>query len=248
MEYSISTERWSGPLEKLLELIEEKKMNITEVSLAEVTGGFLTYLKALETNNAPHMLIADFLVIASKLILIKSKNLIPSFELSSEEAEDIKGLENRLKFYQEFKGAQKHVHSGWGGIEKMFSREFLASRTPGFFPPKFVTSELMLHALMDVLGAFEKTAIPKERITREIVSLKTRIQELVGRLTSVPQAFSKLYGEKQNKGEVVVLFLAILHLIKDQFVHVEQSGHFDEIFLRTKEAEVNIPVAPEGDF
>jgi segregation and condensation protein A len=248
MEYSISTERWSGPLEKLLELIEEKKMEITEVSLADVTGGFLSYVKSLETHNAPHMLIADFLVIASRLILIKSKFLIPSFEISEEEAQDIKGLEARLKFYQEFKPAQKRIQAGWSGVPRMYSREFLASRMPGFFPPKHVSSELMLASFQNAIGVLEKTVIPQERIKREIVSLKSKIQDVVRRLTSTPQAFSTFSGGKKDKGEVVVLFLAILHLIKEQHVHVEQSGHFDEIFLKKREGVDPSLVALEGEF
>ncbi|MEK7162430.1 MAG: segregation/condensation protein A, partial [Patescibacteria group bacterium] len=95
--YELKLENYQGPLQKLLELIEEKKMEITIINLAEVTSSFFEYLKKLEALGMDHSLLADFLVIASKLLLIKSKVLLPSLPLTEEEESDIRGLESQLK-------------------------------------------------------------------------------------------------------------------------------------------------------
>ena len=99
MPYELSLEYYKGPLDKLLELVEEKKLEITQISLAEVTADFLNYLKTLDESRANHSLIADFLVVASKLVLIKSKMLLPSLPLDEEEESDIRNLEERLKLF-----------------------------------------------------------------------------------------------------------------------------------------------------
>ena len=83
MNYELKTEQFSGPIEKLWELIEEKKLEITELNLAEVTADFLNYLKTIE--KVEPKLLADFVVIASRLLLIKSKALLPNLELTVEE-------------------------------------------------------------------------------------------------------------------------------------------------------------------
>ena len=107
----MSLEKFSGPLDILLSLIEEKKMAINEISLSQVTDQFLDYLKNLENNTERETfesmeyqrILADFLVIASRLILIKSRSLLPNLVLSEEEESDIKELEERLRIYQQIK-------------------------------------------------------------------------------------------------------------------------------------------------
>lgn len=237
MDYEIKTERYTGPLEKLLELIEDKKLEITQVNLAEVTNGFLTYLKTLETERAPQSLIADFLVVASKLILIKSKVLLPSFELSQEEESDVKNLEDRLRLYQELRETQTHLKKLWHSSPQMFDREFLASKVVGFFPPKTLSLQDLSDSVSKLLGELEKMRKPAERVKNEIISLKQKIQDVLGRLSSTPLSFKKLGNENAEKQEMVILFLAVLHLIKEQFVSVDQGNHFDEIFISLREGK-----------
>jgi len=118
--YQLATEKFSGPIEKLLELIEGKKLEITDLSLAEITADFLSYLQNLQTriNTDKNTdlngydgtrLIADFVVVASQLLLIKSKSLLPDLKLTGEEEEGIKDLEGRLEFYRNFKPAIAHI-------------------------------------------------------------------------------------------------------------------------------------------
>ena len=112
MSYELKFDYYEGPLDKLLNLVEEKKLEITAVNLAEVTADFIKYVETLEAEGARGT-IADFLIVASKLILIKSKVLLPGLELSEEEESDVRSLEFRLKLYKELKLAQARIKSGW---------------------------------------------------------------------------------------------------------------------------------------
>ena len=123
MVYEYKTEKFSGPLEKLLELIEGRKLDVSELSLAEVTADFLNYLKTIGAVSPK--ILADFVVVASRLVLIKSKALLPALQISEEERADIKDLENRLKIYREVKNAGVGVRRLWESRAALFSRELL---------------------------------------------------------------------------------------------------------------------------
>jgi segregation and condensation protein A len=127
MNYELKLEQYSGPLEKLLELIEERKLEVTEISLGQVTEDFLRHLNDLKAKTGAlqegdpvehsvraHLrLLVDFIIVASRLILIKSKSLLPGLELSGEEEADIKDLERRLFIYKELKPAMRLIASLW---------------------------------------------------------------------------------------------------------------------------------------
>lgn len=233
MPYELNLEQYQGPLQKLLELIEEKKMEITVVSLAEVTGGFFDYLKKLEEAGASHSILADFLVVASKLILIKSKVLLPSLPLTDEEEMDIRSLEGRLKIYQEFKKAQLHVKGLWKVSPQMFSREYLMTKEATFYPPKSATAEALAKAVARVAGELEKFLKPVVKVKNEIIHLKQKIEEVFRRLTEIPIGFKKMH-EGRGRSELVVLFLAILHLVREQLISADQDGQFEEITIAKK--------------
>lgn len=127
--YELTVGEFKGPLEKLLELIEAEKMDVSEVSMARVTDDFLKYLDALKTSGlAEHAaeemaldkirldlrVLADFISVASRLIFLKSKYLLPGLSLTDEEEADIKDLEERLKRYQDLKPALRYLNQLWG--------------------------------------------------------------------------------------------------------------------------------------
>ena len=98
--YKVKLEQFQGPLDLLLQLTEEKKLDITEISLAKVTDQYLTYLKNSEVISLDDL--ANFLIIASRLILIKSRMLLPTLELSKEEEQDIETLKRQLEEYKRY--------------------------------------------------------------------------------------------------------------------------------------------------
>ncbi|MFH0806207.1 MAG: segregation/condensation protein A [Candidatus Brennerbacteria bacterium] len=232
LAYELKTACYQGPIAKLVELIEEKQLAILEFSLAEVTTDFLSYVETLEAeeegNAALSGLLADFLVVASKLILIKSKALIPSLVLTGEEEEDIRDLEARVRLYRELKNLQPLIREGWGDMPKMATREFLLSEEAIFYPPpKLVLSDLH-NAVGRLAGELERIARPLQKITGTIIHLKEKIEEIFARVKTQALSFGELQ-KGRSRGEAVVLFLAMLHLIKSQLVRVTQADHFSDI-------------------
>ncbi|KKU91300.1 MAG: Segregation and condensation protein A [Candidatus Jorgensenbacteria bacterium GW2011_GWA1_48_11] len=232
MTYELALDAYRGPLDKLLELVEEKKLAITEISLAAVTADFLAYLKKLEAEKIDQILLADFLAVASKLILIKSKFLLPSLVTEEDELE-IRDLEIRLRLYQEIKQAMILVKRSWQPLPQIFSREYLAQIGPVFYPPREVTAETLHSVLVGLFADFEKIFRPVAVIKTEIINLKAKIEEVFKKLTDRPLEFQKL-SNRHSKNELIVLFLAILHLIKEQLILVNQPTHFREMTIVRK--------------
>lgn len=239
MNYELSLEHYQGPLPKLLELIETKKLEITLVSLAQVTADFLKYLetqvkqeqdKDTALGESAANVLADFLLIASKLLLIKSKVLLPTLTLSEEEASDIQNLELRLKLYQELKNAERHLKDKWQALPQMIGREFFASRAPIFYPPPSITQKQLLELLIKIIGELETIWRPQVALKHEFINLKNKIEEVVARLHDTPASLEQLHAQR-SKGELIILFLAILHLLKEQLIEVKQKGAFGEIFI-----------------
>ncbi|MDP2695931.1 MAG: segregation/condensation protein A [bacterium] len=237
MTYQVKLEQFTGPLAKLLELIEERQLEITTINIAEVTADFIKYTQTLEEEGDPHLL-ADFLVVASHLVLIKSKTLLPSLELTQEEESNIHDLEARLKLYKEFKQAAQHVGELWSRKNIALARPLLSlvGDTSVFYPPKNLAVDDMagcIGRLFNELKEFLPDATQK--IKRTIVSLEKKMQELIDRFQTAMEHSFKSLTQSKSKQEIVVLFLALLHLAKSKIIKVEQSGQFGDIILRKQD-------------
>ena len=238
--YELKIEKFAGPIEKLLELIEAKHLDITELSLAEVTADFLNYFKMLtnadkmETNgeklSASSGILADFVVVASRLLLIKSKALLPVLEISEEEEKEIKDLEERLKLYKEFKAARESIKKLWNEKPLVFSREFLAFQQPFFYPPKDLDVSRLNSAISGLLNDLNQFILETKNIKISIISLEEKMNEMLERVKTSVLKFKDLVRDK-SRSEIVALFLAVLHLLKNELVKVEQEDHFAEISI-----------------
>lgn len=237
MVYLINEWGYQGPIEKLLELVEEKKLEITTINLAKVTGDFLIYFqKVREEGDDVKPILADFLVVVSRLLLIKSKVLIPDLELTEEEEEDIRDLEFRLKIYKELGRAKRIIAGMWREKPLSVKREPFATEKPVFYPPKSINPDDLKETLKRMVALLEKTLIPKEKIKQEMVNLKDKIEHILKKITSIPLGL-KTFHETGSRGELVVLFIAVLHLVKDNMLHVIQEGHFSEIHIAKKSSD-----------
>ncbi len=254
MEYETRVGEFSGPLEKLLELIEAEKMDINEVSLAKVTDDFLRYLETFKGGleiSAEGMtdaenkfridlrVLADFVSVASKLIFLKSKYLLPGLALSEEEEADIKDLESRLHIYQQLKPAIKLINQLWATSHHSFSRPYLIGKMtmPGqttFYPGKSLSTEALAAALSNIFESIKTYDMETETIKEKIVTLEEKISEVLGRIQKEGDMhFNALSGEK-SRGEMIVVFLAILHLAREQLVLLEQMENFSDIMVKKK--------------
>ncbi|MFA5098934.1 MAG: segregation/condensation protein A [Candidatus Paceibacterota bacterium] len=231
--YEYTTEKFSGPIEKLLELIEEKKLEITDLSLAEITADFLEYVKKIEAIEP--RLLADFVAVAASLLLIKSKSLLPDLKLTTDEEENIRDLEGRLDFYRNFKPAMAHIKRLAQEKNVEISRPLFFCRPEVFYPSPKITIENLLKAAEKVLEAIRE--MPEEqKIERSLVTLEEKIEEIVARLKAELEhstSFGSLLKDKP-RSEVVVLFLALLHLLAGQKISVQQNKGFSDILIEQK--------------
>ncbi len=231
--YELKMDRFTGPLEKLLALVEERELPINDISLAAVTGDFLDYLKKLE-GGVETVFLSDFLVIAAKLVLIKSKTLLPSIELTAEEEGEIKDLESRLAIYREFKAAGALLKNNWHPLPAMYRRPLLTSFREGmlFYPPEGVTAVTLLISLLAAVKRFEEIIPEKATVKKILVTVEEKVQELLSRFAErIAHSFASVAKDK-SRDEVIALFLAILHLLKEKKIEVEQGEHFSDILVK----------------
>ena len=239
--FQAKLEQYNGPLDKLLELIEEQKLEITSLSLSQVTLDFLDYLKKEGSSVKPEIL-SDFLVVASRLVLIKSKTLIPDLELKEDEERDIHDLELRLKLYRTFSvrsgGKALEIVRLWNKAHVMIGRPLLAGlvETKQFYPGENLTAETLHGAVLRIMSEL-KAILPETRTIRQsLVSLEEKIQELLLRCKEAQeQKFSAVLKDKP-RGEVIVLFLALLHLLKAKSISVRQDDVFSDIIVKRTNA------------
>lgn len=253
MEYELALDNFKGPLDKLLELIEAEKMDVGEVSLAKVTDDFLKYLETLKEGSVggdPDDLamfrrdlrvLADFISVASKLIFLKSKYLLPGLSLSDDEEADIKDLEDRLKRYQALKPALKYLNELWADRHTSYSRPYFLGRGTGFapgqhvfYPGTNVDQESLRSALGRIFDTIKTFEIETETIKEKIVTLEEKISEVLGRIQKEGDTQFKHLSGDRSRAEIVVVFLAVLHLAREQLVLLEQIDNFSDIMVKKK--------------
>ena len=227
------TEKFQGPLGLLLQLIEQEELDITEVSLAKIADQYIDYIKKSGEINPDDM--ADFLVIAAKLLYIKSKALLPY--LYTEEDEEIEELEQQLKMYKEFLEAMKVIEAMIGRRKFMFAREFdkrsILANLKIFSPPAKLTKNNLATVFKNLISQIkpEEEILEEEKLARKI-NIEDKILAIQkALLDKIKVSFSKVLEKAESKTEIIVSFLAILELIKQRDIVVEQEGLFSEIVI-----------------
>jgi segregation and condensation protein A len=240
MVYELKLDKFTGPLDKLLELIEAKQLQIAEISLAQVTDDFLRYLKQLSGGGTDLRLVADFISVASRLILIKSKYLLPDLSLTSEEEAEIKDLEKRLKIYQELRPTLKILARLWRGGGCEFSRPYFLTRgvvsdARGpliFYPGKKMKLEILFEQVSRIFESLQVFELETKTIKDKIVSVEEKIEEIIARIKKGGETkFAKLSRAKP-RSEIIAIFLAILHLAREQLILLEQKERFSDIIIK----------------
>ena len=230
MSYTVKVEQFEGPLDLLLQLIEQNKLDITQLSLSGITEQYIQTLQGASDRISPHEL-ADFLVVAAKLLLIKSKALMPYLSWGEEEEEI--DLEHQLKMYKEYFEASRVIQRMIGKKHFSFFREkFLVSGDIGFHPPRGITQ----NKLADIFRTIVEGLMPLAYLPKSVIRRTINIQEKILRIRNMilDQAnvhFSHILREAKDKTEVIVSFLAILELMKQKEVAVKQDSMFEEIII-----------------
>jgi len=243
MEYKVNLEKFSGPLDLLFSLIEEKKMAINEISLAQATDQFLGYFKKLQEDalNKPESIsstdyqriLADFLVIASRLILIKSRSLLPNLVLSREEEDDIKELEERLKIYQQIKIWGRELGK-WAKDRPLYlSRESYFNLPAVFYPPKNIYPDNLTKIYKEFLKTLPQIEKLEEQSLQRVVTLDQKIQELKTRInTAVEASFADISNGVKTKIDIILSFLAVLMLFRSRILELSQDKLFGDIKIK----------------
>lgn len=237
-EYQVKTHIFEGPLDTLLSLIEKRKLFINDISLAQVADDYIAYVRSLE--NFPIADSAHFILIASTLVLIKSKSLLPTLTLSEEEEHNIEDLEARLREYQKYKALSQHLRERFN-IHVEYLRQPSKEKMVVFTPDKNISVEKIRETVNSlILGLPKKEFVPKA-IIKKIISLEEMIETLTGRITeSIKMSFKDFSGQgKVEKVNVIVSFLAMLELVKQGIIQVRQDKDFQDIEMENQ--TVGIP-------
>lgn len=220
LSYKVNTPVFEGPLDLLLDLVTKRKLFINDVSLASVTDDFIAYIEGHE--EFPLEESAEFIVVASTLMLIKSRSLLPMIELSPEEEESIADLEDRLALYARAKELA-------AGLRSMYGKRVIFEKLPSkservvFSPDSKTDTANLLLAMHELLASLpKKEAVPKA-VVQKVVTLEETIERLVDRISSAGRLkFSDFGGG--DKVTVIVGFLAMLELVRRGLIHVSQEG------------------------
>lgn len=227
MAHELALDNFTGPLDLLLQLIEQKEMDITAVSLAAVTEQFLSYLQKIEERRPEEL--ADFLVIATRLLLLKSYALLPY--LYTEEEEGPQEFEAQLRMYKKYADATSLVSVQWEKSMVLYEKKALPVEV-AFRPPQSMTTDTMREYFIEVLARLEPVARIPKAAYQKAVSLREKLATIHEAIEkNVMMHFSELVNSAEDRGDVVITFLAILELVKQQSVVVKQTNSFSDIII-----------------
>jgi segregation and condensation protein A len=236
-KYSINTEIYSGPLDLLLQLIEKAELDITRLALAQVTDQYLAYLHQLQEQNAAE--VSAFLVIAARLVQIKSAALLPRPSILGQPIEEDLGeaLAQQLILYKKFKTLAQYLEDREIAGLRAYLR--LDSQPHFQIPTKLDISELTLEELVqtarEVFANQSNMAPLSQVVSIPRITIRQRINVIIENLRSTGSiTFSKLLSMKTNRLEIVVTFLAMLELVKRRIVGANQTDLFGEIELHSE--------------
>lgn len=225
--FKIKIATFEGPLDLLLNLIERRKMHISQVSLAQVADDYVNYLKNQENSSMEEM--ANFIMIASTLMLIKSLALLPGLQLSEEEKISVTDLEDRLKKLQRIRDLSRYVKERFGQ-NIIFTREERSEPMIVFSPTREITPSGILEAIKRLIQNLPVKEIVPQAIIKKIISLEEVINDLAERVNrTFKMSFSDFVKDKKDKINIIVSFLGMLELVKQGAINIEQKTHFADI-------------------
>ncbi len=229
MPISVKTAVYEGPLDLLLELIEKRKLLINDISLATVAEEYIAKVNSME--ELPVGETADFVALAATLLLIKSRSLLPTLELSTDEERDIKELQYRLEVY-------KIIKESGRGLAQALQGAMLyegAWREPEalFLPDESATLDSLRAAANTLIAGFPQHLTLAKVEVQKTISLEDMIESLSHRVTSAMRISFREFAGKKERVEVIVGFLALLELVKQGIIRASQDKEFGDIVLES---------------
>lgn len=240
---------FEGPLDLLLSLIENKKLFINEISLSLIAEEYASYVSEIKTREGEtYYEMTGYLVILATLLLIKSRSLLPNFDITTEDKVTIEDLEERLKVYKIYKDVAKQIDERFGKKISILKKE--QKREVKFIPDPQITTSYLFECITGVLTkapkieTIESNPEVKVRTTITLEQVMERIQDKVTSLTSSSGSFSfneftgsrKVYT-KEEKVFTLISFLAILELIRTGILIADQENTFGDMQVTKQTVE-----------
>jgi segregation and condensation protein A len=231
--YQVRLEAFEGPLDLLLDLIEQRELDITTISLAKITDQYLSYLHIIEEHRPDDM--AEFLVVASQLLLIKSRALLPQPPKVVQEEEDVgEDLVRQLREYKRFKEIAALLRERDEAGLHMYPRSMPVSKIVSFEPKL----DLEGTSVDDLVEALRALLLDRPQVEQEpsVVPFEMTIGEKIDQINHVLDkhqavTFDQLLIDEPSRLEIIITLLALLELIRRGRAWVDQEGLFGTISI-----------------
>jgi segregation and condensation protein A len=235
--YTVQIPVYEGPLDLLLQLIERAELDITAVALAMVTDQYLKYIRAMQEARAEE--ISAFLVIAAKLIQIKSEALLPRPPVREVGEEDpAENLARQLRIYKQFKQIANWMEARETDGLRTYLRLAPPPKIEGRLDLSDITIEDLLRAAESIFQNEKEKQALGTVISAPKVTIREKISYISDHLNKTDQAsFKELIRSAKTRLEVVVTFLAMLELIKRYRVAARQDSLFGDIEIQRDDWE-----------
>jgi segregation and condensation protein A len=227
--YQVSTEVYEGPLDLLLQLIERAELDITKLALAQVTDQYLERLHSLQVYTTEE--VSAFLVIAARLLQIKSEALLPRFP-SREPGEEDPGeaLAQQLIAYKRYRQIADLLSRREAAGLRTYLRLAPPPKVEGIVDLSGLGLDDLVAAARFILSKSDQRKSLGNVVTAPKVTIREKIQMIALSLRNRGRTtFQRLLGQKRSRLDIVVTFLAMLELVKRNFIQANQARLFGDI-------------------
>lgn len=244
MEFTLKLDRFEGPYTKLLELIESRKLSITEIALVDIADDYIAYIKTLDQKNIID--ISQFIVVASTLMLMKAKSLLPGVVYTEEEEKQVHDLEYKLELYALLSKGGDLLKTIYGK-RVLYARPHLKPKNLTMFVPDERVTPVFLQSIISLTlmsfitpKALVKVAVEQAlRIENVIESLLERVKN--AQSLSLQSVAPSASTREEQKKFLIINFIALLELLRVGTIQAEQHADGGDITISTLSP---VPLSP----
>ncbi len=238
MSYNVEISAFEGPMDLLLHLISNAKIDIYDIPINKITDQFLGYIKKMEDLNLE--VASEFIVMASSLVEIKSKMLLPKKdpESNQEEEDPREELVKRILEYQKYKSVSEELKD----LETKEARIYYKPREDIFEEEELELEGLDVSLLIDAVNSILKEKNKEEKlltiseIQREEYSLDQCMLHIKNMLKEEEYiVFSSIMDPSSSKEKIITYFLSLLELTKTRYIRIEQNEDFSDLLILKRE-------------
>lgn len=242
-EFTVKLDRYVGPYTALLDLIEQKKLSITEIALVDVADEYIAYITKLDQKNMVD--ISQFIVVASTLMLMKAKSLLPGVTYTEGEEKQVKDLERKLEMYALLTGACNRVRKIYG-VHQLHTRERVSYKGISVFvPDRRLTKEFLQSIAELTVLSFSKPQELVKIAVEQSIKVEQIIESMLERVRSMQAvSFKSLFHTTEKIAErkklIIVNFIALLELLRMGTVQATQDIEGGDITIVKQEVDSSV--------